>query len=75
MSKFHGEKKYMEYISILQAASLGVSAHMVHKQLEENRIEDVLRFVGAWMIPKDAEKSADARRTGYIKGGGGHDGG
>jgi len=65
----------MEYISVSQAASLGVSAHRVHKLLEENRIKDVLRFVGAWMIPKDAEKSADVRRTGYKKGGGGHDGG
>ena len=65
----------MEYISVSQEASLGVSTHMVHKQLEENRIDDVLRFVGAWMIPKDAEKTADARRTRYIKGGGGHDGG
>jgi len=75
MSKYHGEKKYMEYISILQAASLGVSAHMVHKQLEENRINGALRFGQAWMIPKYAEKPADARKTRYKKGGGGHDGG
>jgi len=66
----------MDYISVSQAAAKwGVSGRRVHKLLEENRIDGTLRFGQAWMIPKDAEKPADARKTRYKKGGGGHDGG
>jgi len=72
MSKFHGREKHMDYISV---AKWGVSARQVHKLLEENRIEGALRFGQAWMIPKDAEKPADACKARYKKGGGGHDGG
>jgi len=66
----------MDYISVSQAAAKwGVSDRRVHKLLEENRINGALRFGQAWMIPKYAEKPADARKTRYKKGGGGHDGG
>jgi len=70
-----GENKKMDYISVSQAAAKwGVSDRRVHKLLEENRIDGALRFGQAWMIPKDAEKPADARKMRYKKGGGDRNG-
>ena len=78
--EFEGD--FMDYISVREAADKwGISLRRVQKLCELKRIEGVLRFAGAWMIPKDAEKPIDARLASYRKnskvkiGGGGHDGG
>jgi len=69
----------MDYMSVREAADKwGVSVRWVQKLCEINRIEGVLRFGRAWMIPKDAKKPIDTRLAGYRKnpkvriGGGGH---
>ena len=69
----------MDYMSVREAADKwGVSVRWVQKLCEINRIEGVLRFGRAWMIPKDAEKPIDTRLAGHRKsskvriGGGGH---
>lgn len=54
----------MDYISVKEAAALWeVSERWVQQLCEENRIKGVRRFGRSWMIPKDAEKPQDLRRT------------
>ena len=53
---------YMEYISVTEAAAKwGLSRRRVLTLCSENRIPGVSRLGSIWMIPKDAEKPADAR--------------
>ena len=55
--------KMLEYISAPEAAQKwGISERRVQKLCEENRIPGVAKFSRLWLIPKDAEKPADARR-------------
>lgn len=52
----------MDYISVKAASEKwGISERRIQKLCEENRIEGILRFGRAWMIPKDAQKPADGR--------------
>lgn len=52
----------MEYMSASEAAKeWGISERRVQKLCEENRIPGVSKLGYMWMIPKDAEKPADAR--------------
>lgn len=52
----------MEFISAPEAAKKwGISERRVQKLCEENRIPGVAKFSRLWLIPKDAEKPADAR--------------
>lgn len=52
----------MEYISVTEAASKwGLSRRRVLTLCAEDRIPGVSRLGSIWMIPKDAEKPADAR--------------
>jgi len=52
----------MDYMSVKQvAAKWNRSERWVQKLCEGNRIEGVQRFGNAWMIPKGAERPADAR--------------
>ena len=53
---------FMEYISVTEAASKwGLSRRRVLTLCAEDRIPGVSRLGIIWMIPKDAEKPADAR--------------
>ena len=53
----------LEFISAPEAAKKwGISERRVQKLCEENRIPGVVKFSRLWLIPKDAEKPADARR-------------
>ncbi len=55
--------EYMEYMSALQAAEKrGISERRVQILCSENRIPGVSKLGYMWLIPKDAEKPADARR-------------
>jgi hypothetical protein len=55
--------KYMEYMSAPQAAEKwGISERRVQILCRENRIPGVSKLGYMWLIPKDAEKPADARR-------------
>ncbi len=52
----------LEYISAPEAArKWGISERRVQKLCEENRIPGVAKFSRMWLIPKEAEKPADAR--------------
>lgn len=52
----------MDYISAAQAAKKwGVSTKRVQILCKEERISGVERIGHVWLIPKDAEKPADAR--------------
>ena len=52
----------LEFISAPEAAKKwGISERRVQKLCEENRIPGVAKFSRLWLIPKDAEKPADAR--------------
>lgn len=52
----------MEYISVTEAATKwGLSRRRVLTLCAEDRIPGVSRLGNIWMIPKDAEKPADAR--------------
>ena len=52
----------MEYISVKEASlKWGISERRVQKLCEENRIPGVAKFSRLWLIPKDAQKPADAR--------------
>ncbi len=52
----------MEYMSCAEAASKwGISERRVQKLCEGDRIRGVSKFGSVWLIPKDAEKPADAR--------------
>lgn len=53
----------MDYISVKAAADKwGISERRIQKLCEENRIDGILKFGRAWMIPKDAEKPIDWRK-------------
>lgn len=53
---------FMEYISVTEAAAKwGLSRRRVLTLCSEDRIPGVSRLGNIWMIPKDAEKPADAR--------------
>ena len=59
----------MDYISAQQAADKwDIKVRRVQKLCEDGRIDGVVRFGHTWMIPKDAEKPSDARKTRYKKG-------
>lgn len=52
----------MEYMSAPEvAAKWGISERRVQKLCEGNRIPGVSKLGYMWLIPKDAEKPADAR--------------
>jgi len=58
----------LEYISAPEAAKKwGISERRVQKLCEENRILGASKLGYMWLIPKDAEKPADARRKGNGK--------
>lgn len=51
-----------EYMTAEEAAEKwNVSLRWVQRLCKENRIEGVLNINRVWLIPKDAEKPADAR--------------
>ncbi len=53
----------MEYMSCAEAAAKwDISERRVQKLCEGNRIPGVAKFGSVWLIPKEAEKPADARR-------------
>ena len=53
----------LDYISVKEAAEKwGISERRVQKLCEGSRIEGMVRFGHAWMIPKSAERPADQRR-------------
>lgn len=53
----------LDYISVEQASEKwGFSKRRIQKLYEENRMDGVIRFGRSWAIPRDAEKSADARK-------------
>ena len=57
------EAKLPDYISVKETAEKwGISERRVQKLCEEDRIEGIVRFGHAWMIPREAEKPADQRR-------------
>lgn len=52
----------MEYMCCAEAAAKwGISERRVQKLCEGNRIPGVSKLGSMWLIPKDAEKPADAR--------------
>lgn len=54
----------MNYISVKTASEKwSISERRIQKLCEENRIEGTEKFGRAWMIPKDAKKPVDERRT------------
>lgn len=58
----------MDCISVREAArKWNISERRIQKLCEENRIVGAIRFSRVWMIPKDAEKPEDKRRTKPIK--------
>ena len=58
----------LEFISAPEAAKKwGISERRVQKLCEENRILGASKLGYMWLIPKDAEKPADARRKGNGK--------
>ena len=60
----------MDYMTVTEAAGKwGITARRVQKLCEENRIDGVMHFGKAYMIPKETDKPADARiKSGkYIK--------
>lgn len=58
----------MEYMSAPEAAEKwGVSQRRVQKLCEESRVPGISRFGHMWMIPKDAEKPADGRKSAVKK--------
>lgn len=60
----------MDYISAGQAADKwGIKVRRVQKLCEDGRIKGVVRFGRTLMIPKNAEKPQDARKTRHKKGG------
>ncbi|MCL2342924.1 MAG: helix-turn-helix domain-containing protein [Firmicutes bacterium] len=59
----------MDYISVQQAAEKwGVSIRRVQQMCDGGRINGAMRFSRVWMVPKDAEKPADARMNNGKKG-------
>lgn len=54
----------MEYITTREAAvKWNISPRRVQKLCEQERIPGVLRFGISWMIPIDAQKPADPRKS------------
>lgn len=54
----------MDYISVREAAELwGVSERWAQKFCAEGRVPNAKRFGRSWMIPKDAVRPADLRRS------------
>ncbi len=52
-----------DYITVQEAAKKWeISERRIQKLCEENRIPGIVRLSRVWLIPKDAEKPADARR-------------
>ena len=52
----------MEYISVKEASlKWGISERRIQRLCSEKRVVGEIRFSRVWMIPKDAEKPADAR--------------
>ena len=52
----------MEYISVKEASlKWGISERRIQRLCLEERVAGAIRFSRVWMIPKDAEKPADAR--------------
>lgn len=52
-----------EYMTVQEAAAKWeLSERRVQKLCSENRVEGVIHLSRVWLIPKDAEKPADARR-------------
>ena len=53
----------LDYISVKEAAQKwGISERRVQKLCEGSRIDGIVRFGHAWMIPRDAGKPADQSR-------------
>ena len=51
-----------EYMSVKEVAEKwGISERRIQKLCEEKRIEGVVRFGHAWVIPENAKKPADRR--------------
>ena len=54
----------MDYITAQQTAEKwGISLRWVQTYLKNGRIDGAVRFGHAWMIPKDAKKPTDPRKT------------
>lgn len=52
-----------EYMKVQEAAiKWNISERRIQILCSENRIEGVVRLSRVWLIPKDAQKPADARR-------------
>ena len=52
-----------EYMTAQETAELwGISVRRVQRLCKENRIEGVMNINRVWLIPKNAEKPADARK-------------
>ncbi len=52
-----------DYITVQEAATKWeISERRIQKLCDENRIPGVVRLSHVWLIPKEAEKPADARR-------------
>lgn len=53
----------MDYISVKEVSEKwGISERRIQKLCEENRMDGILKFGRAWMIPKNAKKPNDNRR-------------
>ena len=58
-----------EYMTAQEAAERWqISVRRVQRLCKENRIDGVLNINRVWLIPKDAEKPADARFKSQEKG-------
>ena len=58
------------YMSAREASyKWGVSESRVHKLCQRGRIPGLERFGRSWVIPEDAEKPTDPRKSGESKGG------
>jgi len=66
----------MDYITVRQAVEKwGISERRIQKLCGDGRIKGVVRPGRDWLIPQNAQKPADARKTRHKKGGGEHNGG
>ena len=53
-----------EYMTVQEAATKwDISERRIQTLCSENRIEGVVRLSRVWLIPKDAKKPIDRRRT------------
>lgn len=54
----------MEYLSAKEVANKwGISSRRVQVLCEEGRIEGAFKLSDVWVIPKDAKKPVDRRRS------------